>query len=175
MTVLMGLFLVAISPGPAFFPLGSGALGALAGAILGLLQSKAMGSLAPKGWTYATTAAGALGVPISISLTFPFIYVFGEIGVAVSALILGMAIGAAQFLVLRKRYTRAWPWIPLSALALSAGFFLAFPVISALHLGFYPPFSPGWTAIGTVAGFTYGLLTGLALTIYRLQERTEVH
>jgi hypothetical protein len=175
MTVLMGLFLWAISPGPAFFPLGSGALGALASAVLGLLQSKAMGSLAPKGWTYVTTAAGALGVPISIYLAFPFIYVFGEIGVAASGLILGMAIGVAQFLVLRKRYARTWPWIPLSTLALSIGFFLAFPVTTELHLRFYPPFSPGWTAVGAVAGFTYGFFTGLALTFYRFEERTEMH
>jgi hypothetical protein len=173
MTAFMGLLLWAISPGPGFIPLATGALGCFSGALLGFFQIAAMAPSLPKGWIVASAAAGAIGAPISIAVAFPFFLIVGTLGVALGGFLLGLAFGAGQFVVLRKRYANTWPWIPISSAALGTGFIIAFPVTSALQLGFYPPFSPGWTAVGAIAGLTYGLITGLVALCARLSETTQ--
>jgi hypothetical protein len=173
-TALMGLMLWVINLGLGFVPLSTGALGAFTCALLALFQSRAMGKLAPRGWISVTAAAGAIGVPIGISLSFPFLFVIGEFGIVIGGFVLGLCLGITQFLVLRKRYIRIWPWPLISAIALGTGFATAFPIVSSLKLGFYPPFSPGWSAVGTVAGFIYGVVTGFVMIYYSPRERAQV-
>lgn len=173
-TALMGLMNWVLDLGLGFLPLSTGALGAFSCALLALFQSRAMGKLIPKGWITVTAVAGAIGVPLGISLAFPFIYVIGEFGIAIGGFVLGLCLGIAQFLLLRKKYIRIWPWPLISAIALGTGFTTAFPVVSSLKLGFYPPFSPGWTAVGTVAGFVYGVVTGFVMIYYSPRERVLV-
>jgi hypothetical protein len=172
MTLLMGLLLWVMGPGPEFVPVTTATLGAVSGLMIGLFQSKAMPLPAPKGLLLATGAGGAIGVPLAIALSFPFTFVLGESALAIGGIVLGLCLGAVQFLTLRRTYARTWPWIVISAAALGAGFLLAIPVTRSLHLGFYPPVSPGWTAMGTVAGLIYGLTTGLVTAYYGPKLRT---
>jgi hypothetical protein len=172
-TALMGLMLWVINLGLGLMPVSSGALGAFACSILAFFQSKAVGKLAPRVRISVMTAAGAIGVPLGISLSFPFMFVIGEFAIALGGFVLGLCLGIAQYLVLRKKYDRIWPWPLISAIALGTGFATAFPVTHSLKLGFYPPFSPGWTAVGTVAGFIYGIITGFVMIYYSPRERAQ--
>ncbi len=167
MTALTGLLLWAA---PSFAP-AMAVLGSISGAILGFFQSKALGPLAPSHWTSVTAVAGAIGLPLSLSFAFPFLFLLGNRGIAVGGLILGFAFGTAQFLLLRRRYANTWPWILISSAALGIGFLAGPAAATALSLGFYPPFSPGWTAIGTVAGLVFGTITGIALAYSNPTER----
>jgi len=173
MTTFMGLFFLAMVVSGNFVLLGIGALGCLTGALLGFVQKRAMAPSLPKDWIVGSAAAGAIGAPISISVVFPLFYIYNNsLAIAIGGFLLGLALGAGQFIVLRKRYANTWLWIPISAVALGAGYFISLPATIALKLGFYPIFSPGWTAVGAIAGLIYGLITGIVALFAKLRETT---
>ena len=108
----------------------SGALfGALLGAGLGIMQSLALRTrLAGAGWwAPASTAAGAVGLAISLP-----IFVSANVAEAVSGIVagasLGISIGIGQWLVLRRQVVQASWWVLASGVGLAISMAVGFPL-----------------------------------------------
>ncbi len=159
LSTLMALLLCAI---PGLYLILLLALGSISGAILGFFQGKAFGSPAINVWIKSTAVAGAISAPLVFGLFVILIFIYpASVTFAVGGLILGIAIGLSQLLFARKRFRITWLWVPINSIALALGFFIAVPLAQKLGMGFYACFSPGWTTVGAIAGFTYGIILGI--------------
>jgi hypothetical protein len=141
------------------------------GAILGFAQSRVLrrelAGFSARDWVAATAAAAALGWAVGMPLG-----VYGSslptaalvAGAFVAAVVLLVAVGGAQWLVLRRHVARAGLWIPANALAWLLGLTVPFAAMSLVAEGDPPAVV---LAAGIASGLGMGLVvagvTGLAL------------
>jgi hypothetical protein len=133
----------------------------LMGLALGALQALVLLHRLPG--VYAWVLATGLGVLVGLfaGIYFLLLYMnapgpFDWSGLAQGAL-LGLALGFAQWLVLRRSVQRAGWWVLVNVLAWSLGFLAAFLVTGAA-VG-----TAATTFSGAVTGLVSGALTGVAL------------
>jgi hypothetical protein len=118
--------------------------GAAAGAVVGIAQWLVLRKrVRPSGWWVAACAAGwAIGA-LALSTA---LYVDEALALAVGMVSTGAAAGAAQWIVLRKRFRRAGWWVLAGAVAWIVAVAVA------------------WAAWRSVAGFAMGYITGATIT-----------
>ena len=136
-----GLAYALAAPETATLPLAVIA-GAGEGAILGFAQSRVLrGEIAgfdTRGWIVATAAAAALGWAVGMPLgvyggSLPAAVLVA--GVIAAAIVLLGAVGAAQWLVLRRYMTDAGLWVPTNALAWLLGLIVPFAAMALVDEG----------------------------------------
>jgi len=139
--------------GPVTTTIRAGMAGAIAGAVLGVVQWFVLkGQIpVPLGWVIATSAGMALGLGISTAL------LGSETSGSVllwRAAITGVSIGAAQWIVLRQILPQAWIWIAVVTLGWVVGWFITRSAGIDLN--------PRWPVFGASGAIVFQLLTGLA-------------
>jgi hypothetical protein len=118
--------------------------GAAAGAVVGIAQWLVLRKhVRPSGWWVPATAAGWAVGAVALSTA---LYVDEVLAVVVGMVSTGAAAGAAQWMVLRKRFHRTGWWAPAGAVAWIVAVAVA------------------WAAMRTVAGFVMGYITGAIMT-----------
>jgi hypothetical protein len=129
--------------------------GVLAGAVIGLGQGLALNlrSQALAFWVAAT----AIGLGLALAVVTA---VIGQIDTTTDAIALGavsgLAIGIGQAVLLqRDGVASAWIWVPASALAWAAGWFVTASVGVALEAG--------WPVYGLTGAITSQVITGIAV------------
>ena len=140
--------------------------GALIGAGLGAGQSLVLRSQTGQAgaWALASALGGGISGAISMPITFAlFGHQFGAIGFLMVGTLLGAAIGAAQWLVIRNKAARSALWILASAFAVAVGFTLAMPLGGE---------GREWLALSAM-GIVVGAITGGAIP-WLLQQSTTV-
>ena len=155
---------------PIFQFFGFAAFGLLQGALIGFGQALALRgsviSVPGKMWIAASTlGAGALWIIGQIPGYF-FAVDWGNIFVAIAALIVGLALlaffGLVQWRVLKHRVRQAWRWIPMTVVAWLAGLVLLLVgfaitrdssnlILTVLVLSFFGTL--GVVAVAVISGF----------------------
>ena len=138
--------------------------GLVSGAVLGAAQAWA---LRPSGlpslrWIAATALGLMVGLGVGASVVD---FETGLSALVVQGAISGLAVGAAQALVLRDRLgTRAWTWPPLLSVAWAAGW--------AITTGFGVEVDDRFTVFGSSGALVVTALTApLAVMLPRLDRR----
>jgi hypothetical protein len=144
------------------------AAGSLAGAVLGACQWTAIGPHLPREkarWIAHTTAASAftwtLGVFGSAAAQAPEA-TCTPVGVVLASvmpvgMLVGAAIGAAQWLILRRRYEDSGWWLLANTLGWALGTMSAFTWMVRCP---QPESAAALAVLGTTAGLIAGLVTG---------------
>lgn len=150
----IGGFLAHILVGPVTTTARAVMAGALTGAIVGLVQWFVLQSRLPLsiGWVIATSGGMALGLGLGVALFG------GEMsGNALlwRAVITGLSIGLAQWLILRSILPQSAIWMVVIALGWVAGWFITRS--AGIDL------TPKWPVFGASGALTFQVLTGLAL------------
>jgi serine/threonine-protein kinase len=150
----IGGFIANLIVGPVATALRAGIAGAIVGVVLGLIQWFVLRAQIPMPfwWIIATSAGMALGLAISVALLGSEVSGNSLLGRAV---ITGVIVGAAQWLVLRQILPQSWIWIVVVALGWGIGWFITRS--AGIDLDFK------WPVFGASGALVFQLLTGLAL------------
>lgn len=151
----LGGLLVTILTGKLESPL-QGALGGLAaGLIIGGAQMLALRRRLPV--TYIWIAATAVGMAVGVGLSMALVGIENTLNaILLRALLTGLAIAVAQWIVLRKQIGYAWVWLPAVTIFYTVAWFITAQVIGvSVNLGF--------VVFGSSGALVYQLLTGLTL------------
>ncbi len=140
--------------GPLNNPLVAVAGGALVGAVIGGAQWLALGRTAGWQWFLATVLAVSIGSALSVTFVGSTMTL---VAAAVTGLVTGALVGAAQGLMLRRGVRVAALWTATVALSWAAGWAVMSVVIVDLERGYYT-FGASGAAVATIA-------TGIALRI----------
>jgi len=131
--------------------------GVVIGVCIGIAQAIALrGRVKHAGWWILASVIGfALGKFVADAVAAS---IAGALGFALGGFVIGVAVGAAQWLILRRQVAQAGLWIPASALAWAVGWTI---ISSVAEVG------PGPTAstylIGATGAALAALITGAAL------------
>jgi hypothetical protein len=129
--------------------------GAIAGAIIGLGQGLALDfrSQALLRWAAAT----AMGLGLSLAMVTAVIGQISTMGEAVAlGAVAGLVLGAGQAAVLQRHGVRSsWMWVPASATAWAAGWFVTSSVGVAL--------ATGWPVYGMSGAIVSQAITGIVI------------
>jgi hypothetical protein len=169
---VVGATLGAAGASDAAMVLGLAAAGALEGAALGFTQSRVLARYLPaldgRAWIWAT--AGAAAVAWAVGMGGPVLFSSGiPLWVAFAAMIPAwtlalLAMGVAQWWVMRRVLPRCARWIPITAGAWLVGVMIPVAAISLM-----PDGTPAWAMVvvavtaAIAMGVTVGALTGGAL------------
>lgn len=128
--------------------------GAIAGATLGFVQWVVLNARLPLpiSWVFATSIGMAVGLTISTAVLGSETNGNELLGRAV---ITGLCIGLAQWLVLRQVLPQSVIWVGVVGLAWVMGWFVTRSI--GVDLG------PKWSVFGSAGAITFQLVTGLAL------------
>ena len=150
----IGGYLANVIVGPVTTALRAGIAGAIVGAVLGLIQWFVLRAQIPVPfwWIIATSAGMALGLAISVAFFGSEVSGNSLLGRAV---ITGIIVGTAQWLVLRQILPQSWIWIVVVALGWGIGWFITRS--AGIDLDFK------WPVFGATGALAFQLLTGLAL------------
>lgn len=149
-------FLANVIAGSVDGPLTGALAGAVAGAVIGAAQWLVLRRrIANASWWIPATSLGfALGLGIGTAVVDAGTGV-GDL--AISGAITGLAIGTAQFLVLRNASKRAWLWIPTVAASWPVGW------VTTWAIGV--DVDNGWSNFGASGALVFAIVTGLGLMI----------
>ena len=140
--------------GPVTTPIRAILAGAITGAVLGLIQWFVLkgGTAIPIGWILATAAGMAVGLGLSVAA-------FGSeaSGNALlwRAVVTGLCVGVAQWIILRPILPQSATWILVIALGWAVGWFVTRSAGVDLSLN--------WSVFGATGALAFQLITGLAL------------
>jgi hypothetical protein len=169
---LTGAALAAAGAPDAWLVVGLTLAGLLEGAALGAAQARVLGGVAPslrgRDWVLATAAAAAFawfvgmgGAALLGATGAPALLVVALVPAWAAAL---LAMGLAQWWVLRRTVPRSGRWVPVTAAAWSAGVMVPVAALSSVPNGW--PIAAHVVAgvAGAVAmGLVVGLVTGRTL------------
>lgn len=140
--------------GPVNDPVRGLIAGALTGAVIGITQWLVLRSRLPLPvwWILATAIGAAIGMALGVAF-------FGTetsgTPLLIRALITGLAIGIAQYVLLRPVLPEAILWIPVIALAWTIGWFITGS--AGINLDY------NWSVFGASGAITFQPLTAIAL------------
>jgi hypothetical protein len=150
----LGGLLASVVVGPITTAVRAGIGGAIAGAVLGLIQWLVMKGQIPVSfwWIVASCAGMALGQAMSVA--FLGSETSGNV-LLWRALITGVFIGVAQWLLLRQIAPQMWIWMAVMPLAWAVGWWITRSAGIDLN--------QKWIVFGSSGAITFQVLTGIAL------------
>jgi len=110
--------------------------------------------------------ASAVGLAVGFAVAFAVVEATDEseaVGFAVAGMVGGASVGTAQWIILRRKVSRAGWW----ALASTVSLALAFVVVEAV------PYARTLTVAGAAGGAVYGVITGDVLILLLRQPTSD--
>jgi hypothetical protein len=158
----IGGYLAYLLVGPITTPVQAALAGAITGAVLGLVQWAVLRTRLPVPiwWVVATSAGMAVGLALSTILLGSETAGTELLGRAV---ITGLCIGVAQWLLLRPTVPWAALWVAVIGLGWVLGWFITRGAGIDLDLK--------WSVFGASGALTFQILTGLALYVLLRSSR----
>ena len=149
-------YLANIIAGSVDSPLTGALAGGISGAVIGAAQWLVLRNRIANAtwWIPATSLGFALGLGLGTAAVDAQT---GAEDLAISGAITGLAIGVAQYLVLRGTSKRAWLWIPTVA--------ASWPIAWLTTWAIGVDVDNGWSNFGASGAILYAIVTGLALVV----------
>lgn len=143
--------------------------GMISGGIVGAIQWLALRRSLSHARKYIWTTVLGLGLVHSVGDGFP-----DAIAIPTILIIGGAWLGLLQWLFLRRRFARAYWWVPASTIGWSVGMYAGLSIVNASGLMNLTGSTAIWAIqhglVGLSTGVAYGLITGRAF-VWFLQSR----